>query len=475
MGSKPLPSGGPVSCSGYACASRYLGRGYFVKQIDALVISAMDEEMAPFLSLIQSCNPKLLPSPVGTAYQASKGQMRMILMVTKVGMTACASALGWLLANYKPKVIVSIGSAGGLARNSRVGQVIVGREYLNGGADGQAFGYTRGQVPGQPSSFLGDARMISALEQYAATGNDDSPIIRIGQMLSSDAFVTEANVATARDDFPEALSADMESHAAAQVAHAWGIPFVSIRGISDLCGDPDDQAVSFHAELSDVATAAAKVACYALQHSDYISIERCVTQRFSQPTLTSALYVMLARRYDLPAGDRSVLDPAGMKSVRYSIGAYGSAIMELLIDQIAAGKAFALENPDSVLTAKDYDRLRAEFIASIPDDVQTDTFAWPPTSQTIIKRFDGYWNEALKAIGLVTRQGRVRGGIKYSSEDYQSAMNKYIAYARSNGFTPSFAGYSDFAKTGMNKSKVPSGAAIRQHFGSWSKALNSVA
>nr|WP_301281037.1 5'-methylthioadenosine/S-adenosylhomocysteine nucleosidase [Arcanobacterium phocae] len=475
MGSKPLPSGGPGSYSGYACASRYLGRGYFVKQIDALVISAMDEEMAPFLSLIQSCNPKPLPSPVGTAYQASKGQMRMILMVTKVGMTACASALGWLLANYKPKVIVSIGSAGGLARDSRVGQVIVGREYLNGGADGRAFGYTRGQVPGQPASFLGDARMVSAIEQYTTTGDHNTPTIRIGQMLSSDAFVTEANVATTREDFPEALSADMESHAAAQVAHAWGIPFVSIRGISDLCGDPDDQAVSFHAELSDVATAAAKVACYALQHSDYISIERCTTLRFSRPTLTSALYVMLARRYDLPAGDRSVLDPVATKSVQRDIEAYGPHIIELLTDQAAAGKAFARENPNSILTAKDYDRLRAEFIASIPDDLQTETFAWPPTSQTIIKRFDGYWNEALKAIGLATRPGRVRGGVKYSPEDYQSAMAKYVACARSKGRSPSFAGYSDFAKNGAKGETLPSGAAIRQHFGSWSKALNSVA
>lgn len=43
-----------------------------MKTIDALVISAMDEEMAPFLDLIRNCNVKALPSPIGTAYQASK-------------------------------------------------------------------------------------------------------------------------------------------------------------------------------------------------------------------------------------------------------------------------------------------------------------------------------------------------------------------------------------------------------------------
>lgn len=395
--------------------------------------------------------------------------MCLVAMITKVGMTACASALGWALANYKPKVIVSIGSAGGLARDSRVGQVIVGSEYINGGADGRAFGYVRGQVPGQPAIFHGDERMISAIKKAVATHDENTPPIRIGQMLSSDAFVTEANVADTRQAFPAGLSADMESHAGAQVAHAWGIPFVSIRGISDLCGDPDDQAVSFHAELSDVAKAAAKVACIALQESGYVSIDRCTTQYFSHPTLRSALYAMLARRYNLEAGDTSILHSDDMKIVRNDIDGFGEPLITTIIGQIAAGKALAVDDPHSILTANDYDRLRDEFIDSIPQDLQTRTFAWPPTSQTIIKRFDGYWNEALRAIGLVPRSGRVRGGVKYSPQDYQDAMKRYIADTRNRGVRPSFAGYSEFAKDASPS--LPSGAAIRQHFGSWSKAL----
>ena len=39
-----------------------------------------------------------------------------------------------------------------------------------------------------------------------------------------------------RADFPDALSNDMESTAVAQTAAAFGAPFVSVRGISDLCG-----------------------------------------------------------------------------------------------------------------------------------------------------------------------------------------------------------------------------------------------
>ncbi|QRV02274.1 5'-methylthioadenosine/S-adenosylhomocysteine nucleosidase [Arcanobacterium phocisimile] len=444
-----------------------------MKNIDALVISAMPEEMAPFLELIQTYNPKPAQSPIGTFYLASRGSTRMALMVTGVGMSACSSALGWALSQVAPKIIVSIGSAGGLARDSRVGQVVVGDEYINGGADGTVFGYARGQVPGQPASFTGDTHMLDSVREVMASVAD-SFSIRIGQMLSSDAFVTERNVTDTREAFPYGLSADMESHAAAQVAHTWGIPFVSIRGISDLCGDPDDQNISFHAELSDVARRAAAVACQTLQHSKYISLTRCTTQQFSQTILTGALYMMLARRYNLDAGDTSILGDYNLSAESPDIDKFDPDIIQVILGQVAAGKELAQTEPNSALTAKDYDRLRTEFIERLPEDLRIGTFTWPPTSQTIIKRFDGYWNEALSAIGLVPRQGRSRGGIKYSEEDYQTAILAYKRHAAAHDSQPSFAGYSAFAKSGPLAGKIPSGAAVRQHYGSWTNALNSV-
>lgn len=110
---------------------------------------------------------------------------------------------------------------------------------------------------------------------------------------------------------------------------------------------------------------------------------------------------MLARRYELAAGNPEILNDANMAVVHQEIDSFAPDVVEKLVGEIAAGKAFAQQEPNSALTAKDYDRLRAEFLASLPDDSQTETFTWPPTSQTIIKRFDGYWNEALTSIGLV--------------------------------------------------------------------------
>jgi adenosylhomocysteine nucleosidase len=61
-------------------------------------------------------------------------------------------------------------------------------------------------------------------------------VIRTGTMLAGDTFVGAALVDAVRASFPDALSTDMESTALAQVAHAHAVPFVSVRGISDLCG-----------------------------------------------------------------------------------------------------------------------------------------------------------------------------------------------------------------------------------------------
>jgi adenosylhomocysteine nucleosidase len=76
-------------------------------------------------------------------------------------------------------------------------------------------------------------------------------------MVSGDSFVTAVNVAEVRAAFPAALSTDMESTAIAQVCHSHGVPFVSVRGISDLCGPAADQ--DFHMAVEEVAARAADV------------------------------------------------------------------------------------------------------------------------------------------------------------------------------------------------------------------------
>ena len=96
----------------------------------------------------------------------------------------------------------------------------------------------------------------------SATPASSSARLHLGQMLSGNSFVTAANVADTREAFPEAVSTDMESTALAQVAAAAGAPFVSVRGISDLCGPEAGQ--DFHIGADEAAARSAAVVIAAL-------------------------------------------------------------------------------------------------------------------------------------------------------------------------------------------------------------------
>ena len=130
----------------------------------------------------------------------------------------------------------------------RVGDVVVGTSYAYARADARAFGYVMGQVPGMPAAFP------AADELVAAVALDGNATVRSGEVVSGDTFVDGALADEVRADFPAALSTDMESTALAHTAHLFGLPFVSVRGISDLCGVDE-----FGEHVDDAADRAADV------------------------------------------------------------------------------------------------------------------------------------------------------------------------------------------------------------------------
>ncbi|WP_338088369.1 5'-methylthioadenosine/S-adenosylhomocysteine nucleosidase [Nanchangia anserum] len=210
----------------------------------------MEEEMAPLFG-------DSLPEPVGVfgptrAYRVDAGDHVVLAATTGIGPVSAAQAAGALLAHIRPGALLSAGTCGGLG-DAAVGDVIAAASCRYGDVDATAFGYAPGQVPGMPEEFAAAPSLVAAAR--------DLDGVTVGTLVTSQSFITgpeaAARVCAA---CPDALGADMESAALAQVAYLWDTPFLALRCVSDLCaGNGGATEFSTHLDLS-----AARAARYAL-------------------------------------------------------------------------------------------------------------------------------------------------------------------------------------------------------------------
>ena len=188
----------------------------------------------------------------------------VLLVRSKIGGTNATAALTSVisLVSKQPRLVVSAGTAGGLKSGIAVGDVCVSTTLAYTDADATAFGYVRGQLPGMPATYSSDdvARdmaLAASPALNAATSTSANAKIYSGQMLAGNSFVTAANVGDTRTAFPEAISTDMESTPLAQVCEAYSLPFIAVRGVSDLCGP--EAGEDFHIGVDEAAARSAAV------------------------------------------------------------------------------------------------------------------------------------------------------------------------------------------------------------------------
>ncbi|TFC32246.1 5'-methylthioadenosine/S-adenosylhomocysteine nucleosidase [Cryobacterium sp. TMT2-18-3] len=209
--------------------------------VDAIILVAMEEEAAPFLAVATASAP---PVATGRArrHRLTLAGCEVLLVQGGIGLVNAAGATTSALLCARAEdpeaspLVISAGSAGGVGAQVRVGEVVIGSEYLNSDADARAFGYALGQVPGMPARYEGATAALRGAESAARMPDGSALVVRRGLLVSSDAFVSVERAESLRVLFPGVLATDMESVGAAQTCFAHGVPFVAVRGISDLCG-----------------------------------------------------------------------------------------------------------------------------------------------------------------------------------------------------------------------------------------------
>lgn len=188
------------------------------------------------------------------AYRGGFAGKDVVLVRSGIGKVNAAVATAWAIHQFSPDAVINTGSAGGLGKGLKVGDVVIGDRVAHHDVDVTAFGYARGQVPQLPAAFASDAGLVRAARRAARVF--EGAAVREGLIVSGDQFIGSSEITDQiRNCFNGVQAVEMEAAAIAQTCHQLGTPFVVIRAVSD---SADEKAgISFEEFLKTAAVSSA--------------------------------------------------------------------------------------------------------------------------------------------------------------------------------------------------------------------------
>ena len=191
-----------------------------------------------------------------SAYEGELAGKHTVLVLSGIGKVNAAVSTSWVIHQFAPDCVINTGSAGGLGKGLKVGDVVIGETVAHHDVDVTAFGYVWGQVPQLPAVFTSDSNLIRQAEK--AVQVFEGAAVTQGLIVSGDRFVhSSEGVAEIRSHFPEVKAVEMEAAAIAQTCHQLEVPFVIIRAVSDSADEKAD--ISFEEFLKTAAVSSAKM------------------------------------------------------------------------------------------------------------------------------------------------------------------------------------------------------------------------
>ncbi|AWX14489.1 5'-methylthioadenosine/S-adenosylhomocysteine nucleosidase [Mergibacter septicus] len=194
------------------------------------IVGAMAQEVEILRSLIEDCRTTEIAG--SKIFQGKINGKDVALLQSGIGKVAAAAGTTALILTAKPSCIINTGSAGGLATQLNIGDIVISDQVAHHDVDVTAFGYAKGQLPACPAAFHADSNLISLAKQVVTEQGHNAVE---GMICSGDQFINgEKAIQRIRQDFPTAIAVEMEAAAIAQVCTAFHLPFVVVRAISDV-------------------------------------------------------------------------------------------------------------------------------------------------------------------------------------------------------------------------------------------------
>ena len=200
----------------------------------------------------------------GTVFTFTTGTLGgrpVVFAAANVGTVFAGSAATTMINEFKVSAIVFTGVAGGLKQGQKVGDLLIGKDVVNYEMDVRAFHppwdphvYQLGEIPFLKWRFYeADPTMLAtALEAPLAHGVE----LTLGRIATGSIFIDtaakKAMTSTVWEPlgFPDAC--EMENAGVAQICKAYGVPYLSLRALSDVVeGDANADFGAFCQQAAD--------------------------------------------------------------------------------------------------------------------------------------------------------------------------------------------------------------------------------
>lgn len=193
------------------------------------IIGAMEEEIKILRENIEK--PVSWERGGALFISGTIGKHEVIIVRSGVGKVLAAVTTVMLLQQYEVNMVINTGSAGGIGKDLKVGDIVISDKLAYYDVDVTGFGYDMGQLPGMPLYYEASTYLQMEMAKAAQSTRHN---VKKGLIVTGDSFIdSKEKIQKILDIFPDALACEMEGAAIAQAAAQFRIPFLIVRAISD--------------------------------------------------------------------------------------------------------------------------------------------------------------------------------------------------------------------------------------------------
>jgi len=213
----------------------------------------MDEEI--FFLKEKMHHPKINKIANTEYIQGKINNTSVTLVKSGIGKVNAAMNTAILIDRYQPDCIINTGTAGGFSDQLEVGDLVISDAVVHHDVDVTGFDYEWGQVPGCPTYFKPNDKLVNVTEDVL---NSLGINYKLGLIATGDVFMNNPQKINAvKEKFPGLIALEMEAAAICQVAHQFKTPFIVIRALSDIAGETS--SVSFEQFVEKASAHASKI------------------------------------------------------------------------------------------------------------------------------------------------------------------------------------------------------------------------